>query len=106
MDKFVSMVMILLVVTSIFCLAASAFCVADFAAYYNSVQDNPASRGIDFFMIGMGHGLALFGLSVMGFVCSIVLKLIRKTKFIKIYSIVGMVFFAALFVVAAFIFWA
>ena len=72
---------------------ASVFCVADFNNYYNSVANNPASDGIDFLMIGMGHGLAVFGLSLLGLVCSIVLRRISTSKFFKIYSVIGIVLF-------------
>ena len=106
MKKFLFVITILLIIISLSCVVASVFCIADFTTYYNSVADNPASDGIDFLLIGMGHGLLLAGFAVVGFVCSLVLKLMRKTKFFKIYSIAGMVVFSVLIVVAAFVFFA
>jgi len=84
---------------------ASAFCVVDFNNYYNSVADNPASSGVDFLMIGMGHGLAVFVLSLLGLVCSIVLRKLSTSKFFKIYSIVGMVLSALGLAVAVYVFY-
>ncbi|MBE7065760.1 MAG: hypothetical protein E7384_08125 [Ruminococcaceae bacterium] len=104
MKKFLPVIRILLIIATVLCVVFYVIFAEDFTTYYNSVQDNPASDGIDFFMLGMWHGIILFVLSFVGIVCSVILRFLNSSKFVKIYSIVGIVLFELGLVGAIYVF--
>lgn len=100
---------ILLMVSCSVLIISIAFCVyslIDIHRILNELASNPGASGIDYWGLGWGYGICLFGISTLGLILSIVSIRCLEQKKLQYIAIAAMVVFILLLMVSLILFYA
>lgn len=100
--------MILLIVSCLVLIASIVFCVCsiiDINRILNELANDPSASGMDYFGIGMGHGIILFSTSALGLILSGISKKLQQTKALQNVSLAAIIIFSLLAIAAIFLFY-
>lgn len=92
---------LVLIVSLIICI----YGIYDINRILGELSNDPGASGIDYFGIGMGHGIILFATSALGLVLSGISKKLQQTRMLQNVSLAASVIFSLLAIVAIFLFY-